>query len=151
MRRKVIQDFANVFCQHFIQLPSGYDLAAFVFLGSGRYELNILTGECNRQGLPIPKLQTCDDFKDWLLVQLDKHRIPPEGIKNAILKIDVTVSQLQVRESFGNEFASALFSFVCASEITTDEVSYYSNLSDQKAWAFDWYYNRLYGSVMKLG
>ena len=46
MRRKVIQDFANVFCQRFIDLPSGHDLATFAYLGSGSASLNILSGEC---------------------------------------------------------------------------------------------------------
>ena len=63
MRRKVIQDFANVFCQRILQLPEGYDLASFVHYASGTYELNILTGKCSFNGDPIPKLRTCDEFK----------------------------------------------------------------------------------------
>jgi hypothetical protein len=45
MRRKVIQDFVNVFCQRVIDLPEGYDLASFAHYGSGQYRLSILTGE----------------------------------------------------------------------------------------------------------
>ena len=150
MRRKVIQDFANVFCQRILQLPEGYDLASFVRYGSGIYELNILTGECTFDGEPIPKLRTCDVFREWLFTQLDKRLIPREHIEVARLKIDVTVSQVNVRQSYGNEFASAHFSFDCQSEIRTDEKVYTSSMSGEKAWSFDWYYNQLYGSVLGL-
>ena len=150
MRRKAIQDFANVFCYRFLQLPEGYDLAAFVHYGSGTYELNVLTGECSFNGEPIPKLRTCDVFREWLFTQLGKHLIPHESIEVARLKIDVTVSQVNVRQSYGNGFASAHFSFDCQSEIRTDEKSYASRMSGEKTWGFDWYYNQLYGSVLGL-
>jgi hypothetical protein len=39
MRRKVLQDFANVFCQRLIDLPEGYDLASFAHHGSGKIQL----------------------------------------------------------------------------------------------------------------
>jgi hypothetical protein len=70
MRRKIIQDFANVFCQRIIELPEGYDLASFAHYGSGKYKANILTGECSRDGSPIPTLRTCGVYDDWLRAQL---------------------------------------------------------------------------------
>ena len=150
MRRKVIQDFANVFCQRILQLPEGYDLASFVHYGSGTYTLNILTGECGFNSKPLLKLRTCDVFKEWLFAQLDKHLIPHNGIKAVNLSIDVTVSEISVKQSYGHEFASAHFSFDCRSEIVTDEKSYVSSMSGEKTWGFDWYYNQLYGSVLEL-
>ena len=64
MRRKVIQDFANVFCQRLIDLPEGYDdlpegydLASFVHYASGKYRLSILTGECSHNELSF---QSCE-------------------------------------------------------------------------------------------
>jgi hypothetical protein len=150
MRRKVLQDFANVFCQRILQLPEGYDLASFVHYGSGAYDLDILTGECSVNGERIPTLRTCDVFKEWLFVQLAKHLIAPNDIERARLRINVTVSQLSVKQSFGHETASAQFSFDCRSEIATDEKSYASALSGEHLWAFDWYYNQLYGSTLEL-
>src|SRR5882757_6152400 len=99
MRRKVIQDFANVFCQRILQLPDGYDLASFVHYGSGAYDLDILTGECSLNGERISTLRTCDVFKEWLCVQLAKHLIAPNDIERAHLRINVTVSQLSVKQS----------------------------------------------------
>jgi len=105
VRRKVIQDFANVFCQRILQLPEGYDLASFVRHGSGIYELNISTGKRHFNGRPIPKLRTCDMFREWLFTRLDQHLIPHESIELARLKIDVTVSQIEARQSYGHERA----------------------------------------------
>jgi len=44
LRRKILQDLANVFCQRFVDLPAGYDLAAFGRHGSGLYQTDILSG-----------------------------------------------------------------------------------------------------------
>jgi hypothetical protein len=150
MRRKVIQDFANVFCQRYLQLPSGYDLASFAHYGSGTYELDILSGECAFNGQTIPKLKTCDVYKEWLLKQLNQHLISPDGIEAANLKVEVEISQVRVWQSYGHEYATAHFAFDCQSEIRTDERSYISRMSGQQLWAFDWYYNQLYGSVLQL-
>src|SRR5262245_41211940 len=150
MRRKVIQHFADIFCQRIVQLPDGYDVAAFVHYGSGTYELNILSGECSHNDEPIPTLRTCHEFREWLFTQLDKHKVPRAGIDAARLKINVTVSEVDVKQSFGNVFASAYFSFDCSSEILTDEKSYRSRMSGDKTWGFDWYYEQLYGSVLEL-
>lgn len=136
MRRKVIQDFANVFCQRILQLPSGYDLASFARYGSGTYELDILTGECRFNSNSIPKLETCRIFKEWLITQLNKHTIPLAHIETATLKIEVKVSQIRVKESFGHVFSFAHFSFDCQSEIRTDEKSYVSRMSGEHPWGF---------------
>jgi hypothetical protein len=91
MRRKVIQDFANVFCQRVVDLPSGYDLASFAHYGSGKYALNILTGECSHNGIPILKLQTCDVYDEWLRTQLERHGVEQNKICEARLDIEVDV------------------------------------------------------------
>lgn len=124
MRRKVFQDFANVFCQRFIDLPSGYDLAAFARHGSGIYLADILSGESSLDGKPIPRLRTCDDYKEWLFVQLDKRGIPHEAIRLAFLRIHVVVDKVRIRSSYGHQSADAQVSFDCQSEINTDEKSY---------------------------
>ena len=150
MRRKVIQDFANVFCQRILLLPEGYDLASFAHYGSGNYELNILDGECRFNGKPIPELRTCETFKDWLFAQLEKHHIPRQAIEIANLKIDVEISQLDVGLSYTHEYSTAYFSFACRSEINTDEKSYTSEMTGEKKWGFSWFYQQLYGSVLRL-
>ncbi len=150
MRRKIIQHFANIFCQRFIQVPNGYDLATFVHLGSGLYTLDILNGDCTRNSTAIPKLSTCAEYKEWLTEQLNKHKILLSDIKTARLLISVVVSEIKIETSFGNIFASANFTFDCRSEIQTDEKSYKAELQNQEAWGFDLYYDKLYGSPLGL-
>lgn len=147
MRRKVLQDFANVFCQRMIDLPSGYLLAACAHYGSGTYNANILTGECSFNGKPIPTLQTCEEYREWLNAQLEKHGIAKSGIEEAFLQIVTKVDNVRVRSSFGHQFADAHFAFDCRSEIRTDEKSYKGQMAGERDWGFDWYYIRLYGSL----
>lgn len=85
MRRKVIQDFANVFCQRVIDVPDGYDLASFAHYGSGKYKANIWTGECSYNGSPIPQLRLCGMYQEWLRTRLDKHGIRQERSQSSFL------------------------------------------------------------------
>lgn len=147
MRRKVIQDFANVFCQRVIDLPDGYDLASFAHYGSGKYIANILTGECSRNGSPIPRLRICCVYDEWLRTQLEKHGILHDEIQAATLEMNIVVRDVNLRSSFGHRFASAHFRFECQSEIRTDEKSYVGRMAGDKKWGFDWFYEKLYGAL----
>jgi hypothetical protein len=147
MQRKVIQDFANVFCQRVIDLPEGYDLASFTHHGSGKYRLNILTGECSHNAVSIPKLRTCDVYGEWLVTQLEKHGIAQNKVQEAVLDIDVVVQDVNLRSSYGHRFADAHFFFDCYSRIRTDEKAYEGHMAGHKKWGFDWYYEKLYGQL----
>ena len=138
-----------MFCQKFVDLPSGYDLATFVHLGSGFYLLDILHGHCSRNGLPIPPLTTCTEYRDWLQMQLTKCNIPLESLQ-INMGINVLVSDIKVSTSFGHVFASACFECKCRSEIRTDEKSYLGHYRGARKWGFDWYYQKLYGNLTNL-
>ncbi len=150
MRRKVIQDFANVFCQKFIQLPSGYDLASFVYYGSGNYYLDILNEISLLNEQVIPNLETCKEHKKWLLIQSENHNISFEEYNKASLKIFVKIRNKKIEESFGHTFGMTHFTFECESEIKTNEKTYSSKMSHEQRWGFDWYYEQLYGSLKNL-
>jgi len=147
MRRKVLQDFANLFPQWFIDLTSGYDVAAFVHYGSGSYQLDILTGQCTRDGIAIPSLATCRQYREWLEQHLKKHNVPP-GLAHVRLSINVVVSEIQVKKSYGHVLASAHFDFDCHSEIATAEKTYCGHMRGAKTWGFDWPDEKLYGSPL---
>jgi hypothetical protein len=136
VRRKVLQHFANVLCQQFLDLGSGHDAATFVHLGSGRYVMDILSMECARDGMRIPSLKVCRQYHEWLCEQLAKHRVPP-GLMSAELTVAVAVSNAKVQASYGREFGSADFHFDCRSEIKTDEKAYTCEMSGAHAWGFD--------------
>jgi len=146
MRRKVIQEYVNSFCQRVIDLPSGYDLATFAHFGSGVYRADILTGECDYEAATIPKLELCSIYLSWLDQQLVRRGILRESLLHVNMRLEVEISGLQVRTPFSSQFASANFSFKCESEIKTDEKSYFGRSSGTKEWGFDYYYLRLYGA-----
>ncbi len=147
MRRKVIQEFVNSFCQRVLDLPSGYDLASFTHYGSGDYEANILTGECSHNGNSIPPLKLCHIYRRWMTDQLDKHRVEIHELRDATLQMSIQVKEPRLRSSFGHYFASAHFFFECRSEINTDEKSYVGQMSGNKEWGVDWYYEQMYGAL----
>lgn len=147
MRRKVIQDFANVFCQRFIDLPSGYDLATFANLRSGTASLDILSGECVFSGVPIRHLHTCDENRTWLDEQCRKHGIPFAGIVKAVMTITVDVTDIVVKTSSWDTSRSARFAFECQSQIATDEKVYEGRAAGHKVWGFAYYWEKLYGSA----
>ena len=140
----------NSFCQRVLDLPSGFDLASFAHYGTGAYEANILTGDCSYNGNPIPSLKLCDVYQQWMHQQLDKHGVPRGGIREATLQLRIGVKELSLRSSFGHRFASARFFFGCRSEIKTDEKSYVGQMSGDKEWGFDWYYEKLYGALPEV-
>jgi hypothetical protein len=106
LRRKILQDFANTFCQQFLDLGSGHDVATLVRLGSGSYSLDLLSGACTRDGTPIPELKVCREYRGWLQEQMMKHRVPA-GVVQASFVVDVTVRRSAVKESFGHHSGSA--------------------------------------------
>jgi hypothetical protein len=136
MRRKVIQDFANVFCQRFVDLPSGYDLATFAHLGSGTAVLDILTGECTFNGLPIRQLETCGEYRMWLEKQCEKHNIPVTAITKATMTVGVEITDLVVKPSVGFTRRAASFGCACHSQISTAEKTYEGRATGQKRWSF---------------
>jgi len=147
MKRKVIQDFANVFCQRFIDVPSGYDLATLVHSGSGTASLNVLTGHCTFNDAPIRSLDACAQNKSWLEERCHKHGISVGDIICATMTVEVRISNVAVKTSFGYTKRSASFAFVCQSQITTDEKRYVGHAAGERVWGFDFYWERLYGPL----
>ncbi len=146
MRRKVIQDFANVFCQRFIDLPSGYDLALLVHLGSGVAALDILTGECTFNNVPIRQFAACVENRDWLEKQCHKHNITVAEINKATMTMVAEITNVVVQTSFGYTRRSACFNLNCHSEITTNEKVYEGRCSGEKIWGFGSYWEMLFGA-----
>src|SRR2546423_1721187 len=124
MRRKVLQDFANTVSQRFLDLPEGYDLAAFAHYGSGLYHADLLSGACTRNEYPIPSLHLCGVYKEWLIQQCLSHRVALVEIRSIDVEIAVAVRGATTRDSYGHRFATAHFDLNCICQIKTDEKTY---------------------------
>jgi hypothetical protein len=135
MRRKVLQDFANVFPQKFIDLPS--DLALLAYLRTGVIKIDIITGKCSYEGMRIPTLQTCRENKSWLMNQAEKHHISVDKLKNVSMIIEFRVTDFFFEKSFGQEKRHAYFRCKCCGEIQTDKKNYRSEHFGAKRRGYD--------------
>ena len=61
MRRKVLQDFANVCCQMFLTSMANYDRINFVLFGSGTVWMDFLNQRCTHNGIGVSPLHDCVD------------------------------------------------------------------------------------------
>jgi hypothetical protein len=64
------------------------------------------------------------------------------------MQINVGVGQVNINSSYGHQLADAHFSFICHSQIKTDEKSYKGTMAGEKTWGFGFYYIKLYGGLL---
>lgn len=145
MRRKVIQYFANMFPQRFLDLPSGYDLAVLAKAERGRALFDFLGGTSSIDGTSQPNLRTGASYRDWLLKEAASHGIDAGALVHASMEVAFEVTGIEIKESFGHVSHSATFTFQCASEVRTDERSYSCQSVGTKSWGYGWYWEQLFG------
>ena len=146
MRRKVIQHFANMLPQRFLDLTDGFDLAILAKEKSGKAEFDFLQGTASIDGVPQPEMRTSANFRAWLLREAEAHDIPMEALLRASMNVALEVTEIKVKESFANVFHSATFNFECASDLRTDERAYTCRSSGSKRWGYGYYWEQLFGS-----
>lgn len=130
MRRKVLQDFANVCCQRFLTSLSNSDRINFAIFGSGRVSIDFLSLRCTHELTPISPLGYCVSFREWLSESCRKHKIRFEDITEARLEVQMDV---HIERKEGSAFARWLttnITFECDSRVATDEKVYISRASE---------------------
>jgi hypothetical protein len=125
MRRKVLQDFANVFCQMFVgwRLHIADDLQRLEQLTSGVLAIDILTAACQHNGADFPPLTIAVEIQAWFTDQLHKHAIPVHAIERAALVVEFQVGIEQRKRRRIRHLQ-----FLCRSQIATAEKVYRSEL-----------------------
>ena len=73
MARKVFQDFANVLCQKFVDLPTNMDLVNLLILGGGTLVLDITGRKATINRGPVEPLPYAEWARTWLAEQMEKH------------------------------------------------------------------------------
>jgi hypothetical protein len=131
--RKVFQDFANVLCQRFVEVPSNRDLVNLVLFGGGTLVLDLMNrrAACNRY--PIEPLPYSEDARRWLFTQMAKHEIPNEELSGASLTVEYAVEF--IRQPNIPIIPTAKFDFVCTAAIASSNRVYTSVLKAQKSWS----------------
>ncbi|MCC7248937.1 MAG: hypothetical protein IT473_09970 [Lysobacter sp.] len=145
MRRKIIQHFANMFPQRFLDLPEGVDLAVLADKKSGVAVFDFLEGTASIDGVRHPEMRTGDRYRTWLLKEAEAHGIPFDAFLRASMTVEFEVTNIRIEESFGHTFRSANFGFTCMSELRTDEKSYLIRSCGSKEWGYGNYWQQLFG------
>ena len=128
MRRKALQDLANVFCQMFVGWRMQEDLQLLIGAGNCSITIDIVAGTTCLDENPI-KLHIAEEISAWFKDRLKTLNIPSEGIVSASLNVSQT---LRLEETKSKKVAH--FDFECKSRIETDERTYEGHLAETHSW-----------------
>ena len=133
MRRKVLQDYANVCCQMFLTSLSNYDRINLAIFGSGIIQMNFITMKCTHNKGSISPLYYCATYRKWLENQCIGHHIEFTDICRAEMTVMVDLS-LSRKEGLGELICN--MALKCTSLIATEEKLYTSEMSDNLCTGF---------------
>jgi len=119
-----------------------------VQLGSGRLEIDALTGQCEFEGKPIAQLPIALELVDWARQDLEKHGLPATLLTRARLSTRLSLSQIpwktRTKETFykgGSVVRTEKMHrciFECASEVAIEEAVYRSEQIETQEWPVGW-------------
>ena len=128
MRRKILQHFADVFCQMFVGWRMGEDVDVLSKIHDGQIYIDVLRGQAFLAGQSL-NIWIAGELQAWFASALEKHNIPIEAIREAKLLVDINASTTERKRA-----AVTDFDFACHSVISTDEKTYESSLEEKHAW-----------------
>jgi hypothetical protein len=148
MRKKRLQNVAEIMCQMFC----GWRLIAskpnLVKLGSGTLDIDAVSGRCLFQEKNIEQLAIAEEIRDWLRRELDANNIPILGLACARLTVKLSFSEVpwneQTKEVFYSDGKAVRTermnrcTMECNSDVATDELSYRSKLVEIQEWPTGW-------------
>jgi hypothetical protein len=118
MGRKVLKGLANNLCQIFLGYQCYQDLPEIERLGKGRYEIDILTTICKKDGMEIDSFLVSGKLQQWFFTQVRKEKISLEEIRRAVLIVDViNIQEIPHWLQGHGLWKSTDFSFECISYI----------------------------------
>jgi len=129
MRRKILQDHANVFCQMLVGWRMLEDLGRLRGLGSGNLALNVLTSAVTFEGSPIEPLFIAKEISTWFAARLEKYEIPREEIHVAIVEAEITLEEVK-----RGRRSATILDWNCRSLIRTIEKEYIGHLAERHTW-----------------
>ncbi len=132
MRRKILNDHANVFCQMLVGWRMGTDLELFSRLGSGQLSVDVISGIAEFNGRSIERAFIAKELQAWFRNRLAKHQIPGEAIRQA--RVDAEVVTVVSKPGKRRRRGSTRFSWNCRGVIETDEAHYEGHLTKEYEW-----------------
>ena len=132
MKRKIIQDFANVCCQMFLASLTNSDRINFVIFGSGVVSMDFLTQRCTHNNIAVSPLFYCISYRDWLNEQCAKHELDIARLTAAELRVEMKVRTFRKVTGGIRGWLSTSMDFSCLSRITTKEREYTCEMADSQ-------------------
>ncbi len=129
MRRKVIQNYADVLCHMAIGWRMGEDLETLAELPDGTIEINILTGRAMHSRAGDLSLRIASEMQAWLKQRLSADRIPEDAIVRAVITLGTRTDRIRTDKK-----RVVSFDWQCHSLLATDEKTYESKLAEAHTW-----------------
>lgn len=131
MKRKVLQDFANVCCQMFLTSMTNYDRINFVMFGSGPVEMDFLNQRCRHNGIAVSLLHYCFDYREWFLSRCKEHHVDVKAITTAELTVKMEVETHRKKGGTPGSLTTSM-KIDCSSLIVMDAQEYRSVMRDEQ-------------------
>ena len=148
MRRKRLQNVADTMCQMFCGWRLIGSKSNLLRLGSGTFEIDVITGQCLFQGKVTGQLTIAEDLRAWLQQELATNKIPISTLIDAHLTVKLSFSVVpwnkHTREIFYSDGKVARTKKMnrcimdCESRVTTDEKVYRSKRIEVQEWPIGW-------------
>lgn len=129
MRRKVLQDYANTFCQMLVGWRMGDDLETLSELPDGELFINALTGEATHSVAGPLQLWVAGEIQAWFKHRLEVSGIPTAEIHRASITANINTSRIAT-----NRKKVVSFDFTIASRIETSDAAYAGSLKETHQW-----------------
>ena len=129
MRRKVLQDYANTFCQMLVGWRMGEDLETLSALPDGELSINVLSGEATHSVVGSLKLWVAEEIQAWF-----KHRLEVSGIPAGEIQLASISAQINTGRIATNRKKVVSFDFTVTSQIETSDATYSGKLKETHQW-----------------
>jgi hypothetical protein len=130
MKFKRLKHAPDVFCKMFCGWRLYNDYPQLAKLGDGLVYIDLLKGESRHNG-QIIQLAVAEELRQWFRKDLERYLLPADRISKAALKAELRITQVS-RLLRPKTFRLEV---VCEGEVTIQQRTYKSKLTDRKEWA----------------
>jgi hypothetical protein len=142
MKRKRFKHHVDIFCDMFCgwRLANCYD--RLVEMGSGVYEIDVLTEQCAKDGAPIEPLSIAGELAYWFRADTEAEGISLTSIRTARLRAKLSIERLAGRRRTnvifpGREEADYIRCHIeCESVLESDDDRYEARKQDYEEWPY---------------
>lgn len=129
MRRKILQDHANTFCEMLVGWRMAADLETLAQLPDGVLFIDVLSGRAEHSAVGPIELGIAAELHAWFSHRLEVSGIPASEIRAASLSAHINTGRIAT-----NRKKIVSFDFSIESKIETSDARYSGNLKEVHKW-----------------